>query len=207
MSLLVLVPSELEANFIKDLPLDLYVLEIGPVDAALSAYQIFLERKPNLAFLTGFAGAYPQSGLKIGDVVVATCERFVDFGRKYKTHFTPLPDNLPAQDYCPLAHIFTEKLIYFLELHNFNPQAGPLATVCSVSFDPKRANFIEEKFQVLAENMEGFGVARAARRLKVFLLEIRIISNLLSEPEKDWNFEKAGKRLREVWECLLKEWK
>jgi len=55
--------------------------------------------------------------------------------------------------------------------------------------------------------MEGFGVGRAARRAKVFLLEIRIISNLLSQPESEWDFERAGKVLREVWECLIREWK
>lgn len=207
MGLFVLVPSELEASYLADLPLELHVIGIGPVDAALSAYQIFLERKPSIAFLTGFAGAYPKSELKIGDVIVATCEKFVDFGRKYETHFTPLPDGIPAWDYCPLTHVFTEKLIYILELNGFEPQGGPLATVCSASYDLQRARFIEEKFQVLAENMEGFGVGRAARKAKVFLLELRVISNLLSQPEKEWDFEKAGKRLREVWECLLREWK
>ena len=207
MSLLVLIPSELEAKFLKDLPLDLHIIGIGPVDAALSAYEIFLKKKPSLAFLTGFAGAYPKSDLKIGDVVVGTCERFVDFGRKYATHFTQLPEGIPAWDYCPLAHVFTEKLIYLLEINGFNPQGGPLATVCAATYDSKRAEFIEEKFQVIAENMEGFGVGRAARRAKVFLLEVRIISNLLSQPEKDWDLEKAGKRLREVWECLLRDWK
>ncbi|BAU23645.1 hypothetical protein THC_1277 [Caldimicrobium thiodismutans] len=207
MSFLVLVPSELEAKYLKDLSLDLHLIGIGPIDSALSAYEIFREKRPSLAFLTGFAGAYPKSELEIGDVVVGTCEKFVDFGRKYETHLTPLPENIPAWDYCPLTHVFTEKLIYILEVNGFNPQGGPLATVCAATYDLQRARFIEEKFQVLAENMEGFGVGRAARRTKVFLLEIRVISNILSAPEKDWDFERAGKRLREVWECLLREWK
>lgn len=207
MSFLVLVPSEVEAKFLEGLSLDLHIIGIGPVDAALSAYEIFLEKRPNFAFLTGFAGAYPKSDLQVGDVVVATCEKFVDFGRKYETHLTLLPERIPACVYCSLTHVFTEKLIYILELNGFNPQGGPLATVCSASYDLKRARFIEEKFQVIAENMEGFGVGRAARRAKVFLLEVRVISNLLSEPEKDWDFEMAGKRLREVWECLVREWK
>ncbi len=202
-----LVPSNLEAEFLKDLPLDLYIIGVGPVDAALSAYEIFLEKKPNIAFLTGFAGAYPQSEMQVGDVVVGTCEKFVDFGRKYETHITPLPENIPTWDYCPLTHIFTEKMIYFLEINGFNPNGGPLGTVCSATYDRKRAYFIGEKFQVLAENMEGFGVARAARRLKVFLLEIRVISNLLDQPEREWEIEKAGKVLREVWECIVRDWK
>ncbi|MFN3406347.1 MAG: hypothetical protein ACK40E_01260 [Caldimicrobium sp.] len=207
MSHLVLVPSKLEAEYLEGLPFDLHIIGVGPVDAALSTYEIFLEKKPTIAFLTGFAGAYPQSELKIGDVVVGTCEKFVDFGRKYETHLTPLPETIPAWDYCPLTHVFTEKLIYILEVNGFEPNGGPLATVCSATYDKRRAQFIGEKFQVLAENMEGFGVARAARRLKVFLLEVRVISNLLDEPEREWEIEKAGKVLRSVWECILREWK
>lgn len=203
----VLVPSEIEAKFIEDLPLNLQIIGMGPVESALSAYEIFSNQRPSLAFLTGFAGAYPETDLRIGDVVVATCERFADFGRLYSTHFVSFPNHLPSTDMCPLTHIFTEKLIYILEINGFEPQGGPLATVCSATYDPKRARYIGEKFQVLAENMEGFAVARAARRAKVFLLEVRVISNLLSEPEKDWDIEKAGKKLREVWECLIKEWK
>lgn len=204
---LVLVPSNLEAKFLDGLPIDMHIIGIGPVDAALSAYEIFLEKKPNLAYLTGFAGAYPQSEMNIGDVVVATCEKFVDFGRKYETHLIPLPENIPAWDYCPLTHVYTEKMIYLLEINGFNPNGGPLGTVCSATYDKRRAYFLGEKFQVLAENMEGFGVARAARRLKIFLLEIRVISNLLAYPEKEWEIERAGKVLREVWECILREWK
>ncbi len=205
--LLVLVPSNLEAQVLSDLPLDIHLIGVGPVEAAISAYEIFLEKKPFLAFLTGFAGAYPGSDLKVGSVIVATCEKFVDLGRKYETHFTPLPEHLSALNCCFLNHVYTEKLIYLLEINGFFPQVGPLATVCSASFDVKRAKFIEKKFQVLAENMEGFGVAFSAKKLKVYLLEVRIISNLLKEPEKKWEIEKVSQVLREVWKCIVQNWK
>lgn len=204
---LVLVPTSLEAEVLKEFPLDIHLIGVGPVEATISSYEIFLKKKPFLAFLTGFAGAYPKSDLEIGSVVVATCEKFVDLGRKYETHFTSLPEHLFPINYCSLNHSYTEKLIYILEIHGFSPQAGPLATVCAATFDIKRANFIEKKFQVLAENMEGFGVAYSAKKLKVNLLEIRVISNLLKEPEKEWKIEKASQVLREVWECILQNWK
>jgi hypothetical protein len=41
----------------------------------------------------------------------------------------------------------------------------------------------------------------------VFLLEVRVISNLLANPEEPWDLEKAKKRLREVWECIVQNWK
>lgn len=204
---LVLVPSALEAKILSDLPLELYLTGVGPVEAAISAYEIFFEKRPSLAFLTGFAGAYPKSDLEVGNVIVATCEKFVDLGRKYETHLAPLPEHLSALNYCSLNHAYTEKLIYLLEVNGFSPQVGPLATVCSASFDAKRAKFIERKFQVLAENMEGFGVALSAKKFKVYLLEVRVISNLLKEPEKKWRIEKASQVLREVWKCIVQNWK
>ncbi len=207
MPLLVLVPSELEKEALEGLPLEIEVVGVGPVDSALNAHAVFLNKKPTLAFLTGFAGAYPNSELRVGDVVVGTCERHADLGRAYPTHLVPLPEALGVKDYCPLAHVFTEKLIYLLELNGFYPQAGPLATVCSATYDVRRAKAIEERFQVLAENMEGFGVARAARKAKVPLLEVRIISNFLAKPEEPWDLEKAKKRLHEVWECIVQNWK
>lgn len=205
--LLVLVPSSLEAEILRELPLEVYIIGIGPVESAISAYEIFLQKKPFLAFLTGFAGAYPKSNLEIGNVIVATCEKFVDLGRQYKTHFTPLPNYLYSLNYCSLNHAYTKKLIYLLEINGFSPQVGPLATVCSASFDAKRAHFIEKKFQVLAENMEGFGVAYSAQKLKVHLIEIRVISNLLREPEKKWEIERASQVLKEVWKCIIQDWK
>jgi len=201
------VPTELEKEALDGLPLDIELVGVGPVDSALNAYEVFLKKRPSLAFLTGFAGAYPNSELSVGDVVVGTCERHADLGRAYPTHLAPLPETFGIRDYCPLTHVFTEKLIYLLEINGFSPQAGPLATVCSASYDVRRAKGIEERFQVLAENMEGFGVARAARKAKVFLFEVRVISNLLANPEASWDLERAKKRLREVWECISQNWK
>ncbi|HCP10641.1 MAG TPA: futalosine hydrolase, partial [Thermodesulfobacterium commune] len=64
--------------------------------------------------------------------------------------------------------------------------------------------FFRKEFNVVAENMEGFGVAKAAETFKVDLLEIRVISNLLESPEKPWDFQFASKVLREVVLCLKK---
>lgn len=204
--LTVLVPSEIEAEVLRDLNLDLNIIGIGPVESALSSYQILSEKRPKIAFLTGWAGAYPGTDLNIGDIVVATEEIFVDFGRKYETHFTSFPENF---EICKssLRHAFTERVIQLLESFNFNLLTGTFSTVCSATYDVKRAYYISKKYNAIAENMEGFGVARACERLKIQLIEIRVISNLLSQPERKWDKDKASHVLKEVWECIIKNWK
>lgn len=202
-----LVPSHLEAFVLEDLKIDLNIIGIGPIESALSAYEILFKKKPKTTFLTGWAGAYPETELNIGDITIATYEVLADFGRKYKTHYTNFPQNLKACNILELNNPFIEKTIQLLENCGFYVNVGPLATVCSATYDSKRAYFIKTKYNVLAENMEGFGVAKACEKLGIFLVEIRIISNLLATPEREWDKNKANEVLREVWECLIKNWK
>ena len=150
---------------------------------------------------------YPGSGLNVGDVVVATREVFADFGRKHKTHCSFFSDKIAGKFSCNLNHPFTEKLIYFLETGGFSPVTGTFASVCMASYHIERAKIIENRFSAIAENMEGFGVARAGEKKGIYIAEIRIISNLLKEPEKDWDFKKAGTKLKEVWKWLAKNLK
>jgi len=205
--LTVFVPSELEAEILKDLNINLYIIGIGPIESALSSYQILLDKKLKLVFLTGWAGAYPETEINVGDIAIATYEILADFGRKYETHYAPFPDSFKVYNVCPLNHVFTEKIIQLLEEHNFSPTAGVFSTVCAATYDIKRAYFIKEKYNAIAENMEGFGVAKACEKLGVYLVEIRVISNLLSQPEKEWDKELASKILKKVWECIIKYWK
>ncbi len=44
---------------------------VGLVEAALGAARVIAEKKPSRVVLLGTVGAYPGSGLSIGDVVIA----------------------------------------------------------------------------------------------------------------------------------------
>ncbi len=206
---LVLVPSQYEYEVLKEVGsvFEVFVIGVGVVEAGLSSLEIFYKFNPKFAILTGWAGAYPGSGLNVGDVVVATREVFADFGRKHKTHCSFFSDKIAGKFSCNLNHPFTEKLIYFLETGGFSPVTGTFATVCMASYHIERAKIIENRFSAIAENMEGFGVARAGEKKGIYIAEIRIISNLLKEPEKDWDFKKAGTKLKEVWKWLAKNLK
>lgn len=202
---LVLVPSKFEAEALKDIDADIRVIGVGMLEAGISCFEIFSkikDREKTLALLVGWAGAYPETNLKEGDVVIASEEIWVDFGRKFENGYQPLSEKLETIN----SISFSEEIVKFLsrklEGCKLSPFIGALATVCATSYELKRSYLIRKTFEVLAENMEGFAVARVAQRLGVRLAEIRVISNLLAFPGKPWKIEEAGKNLREVVRCL-----
>lgn len=197
-----LVPSEFEASALSGLDVKYGLTGIGLVEASLTSILLF-QKQPNQRFvLIGWAGGYPDTGLKEGDIVIASKEVWVDFGRCYKDRYEGLPDKLKVKREIEFNPVLTERAENLLKAKGFRPVVGPMATVCATSYDPERSLFFRNQFNVIAENMEGFGVAKAAETFKVALLEIRVISNLLESPDKPWDFQVASKVLREVVLCL-----
>ena len=191
----ILVPTEIEARELKRLGLSPRVIGMGPVEAALGAYQA-LERASGPVILAGIGGAYPGSGLEVGDLALATCEYFGDFGACYERFTKDFAGHLPAQKECSLRGPLLEKAVFLLEERGFAPSCGPFVTVCCVTRDPERGEILALRHQgALIENMEGFAVALAAQRLGLPLLELRAVSNLIAEPERPWEIDKALWRL------------
>lgn len=55
-----------------------HAVGIGPVDAALGSARALAHFEPSFVVFSGTCGAYPGSGLRVGDVVVARAARFGD---------------------------------------------------------------------------------------------------------------------------------
>src|SRR5690242_19240285 len=56
------------------------VTGVGPVNAAHAATVAILESRPSAIVCCGIGGAYPSSGLQVGDVVSAETEVYGDLG-------------------------------------------------------------------------------------------------------------------------------
>ncbi len=205
--MLVLVPTELEAEPLKGLAFDLRVIGFGPVEAALSALEILSKVRPPVVFLSGIAGAYPETGLSPGDLVVATEEIFGDLALCFPGHLGVFGKHLPVTNRVHLGSPWLERALNLLEERGLPFEAGPMVTVCCATRDPDRGRLLQRRHQALAENMEGFAVARAARRLGIPLVEIRAVSNLLERPEDPWETEKALSSLKEALLWLSKNFK
>lgn len=202
---LILVASSIEYDYLKDLSKEIFQIGCGIVEAGLGSFEI-LSKNPccKLVVLAGIGGAYPGSGLLPGDIALAYREIWVDFGRRYKTHYTDLPTGVTSCSIEKLSLRYTEKAFSVLLEKGFRVEAGNFATVCACSYDKKIAEFFFKRFEVIVENMEGFAVARVCQKLGIPLIEVRAISNIIAENRAFWKVDKALKALKEALRCLLK---
>lgn len=136
------------------------------------------EIRPDLIVNAGIAGAYPGSGLGIGDLAVAESECFGDLGME-----TPEPDGfLPLEDmpWCDSEYL----LPLALSVESFGGADGPrIARGCTVNACTGReATGVRRRGMTGAdfETMEGAAAALAARELGIPASEARAISNMAS---------------------------
>ncbi|WP_457756178.1 phosphorylase family protein [Thermodesulfatator indicus] len=199
----ILVPTEIEASRLRPKGLSPEIIGMGPVEAALGAYQALLNQNKGPVILAGIGGAYPDSQLKTGDIALASVEFFGDLGICYDIGFQPFSEKLPVKKECSLRHPLLEKALAILEDNGFSPECGPFVTVCCATRDISRAELLAIKHQnALIENMEGFSVALVAQKLGFPLIEIRAVSNLLTEPDSPWAIDTALEKLGEALLCL-----
>lgn len=124
----------------------------------------------------GIAGAYPGSGLAIGDVVIATSEVFGDVGFELPEeagfrHIRESPWGAPYQEPVTLT-VFPEFA---------GAREGRGCTVNSCTGTEATGRLRERLFDAAFETMEGAAVAYAGYRLFTPVCEIRAISNIASD--------------------------
>jgi futalosine hydrolase len=202
---LIVVATRLEAERLPKLPgARVVVSGIGSVNAALAAQAAILEARPGLVLSVGIAGAYPSSGLRIGDVCVSSEMVFAGLGAMDGAAFL----NLEAMGFPLFEH---DERVYnalksdaraALFAANTNTKLGPILTLETVTGSLERALELEARVPgALAEGMEGAGVALAASRLGVGSFEIRGISNMVGPRDRSgWRIPLALEALGHVLE-------
>ena len=131
--------------------------------------------RPKRLLNIGIAGAYPGSGLQIGDIVAATSEIYGDvgFGLPDAPYFRHVGESEWGAFYrapLPLAQ-FPE----FPAAHR-----GPGCTVNTCTGTEAVGQGREALFQADFETMEGAAVAQAGQMLGIPVCEIRAVSNVAS---------------------------
>ncbi len=166
---------------------------VGAVNAA-HAVTLFLAKTGAKAIVVcGVGGAYPSSGLEVGQVVCAQTECYGDLGATSPSGFldmkalgfptvdgpTPLFNDLPMQ-------IFpTERRVRFVTV----------STCTGIDAD---ARALEARTGGAVETMEGAAVAHVAHLHGIPVGDVRGISNIVT------NRDKASWRLREAAEAAQK---
>jgi len=197
------------------------VLITGPsVFNASHALTIALEKhRPKLIIQTGYAGIFQESNLKIGDIAVATEERYVHTG--VESSLNPIiPMDLPFEliDDTPstksgvydLNHKYTDSAYGVLVATNPVKECsiakGLILTVSTITATTKTAMDLSKAFSPVMEAMEGAASAHIAALYDLPFLEIRSGSNYVGQRDKTkWDTSLASKRIAIAIALIIKK--
>ena len=174
---------------------------VGKINAAAATAAMIERCRPQLVINTGCAGAYPGSGLAIGDLAVASEEILGDDGVVTSAgwkdlRFMALPSYVHgSQQYfneIPLSRHAAEKAMQLADYCGVKLARGRFVTVSTCSGSRQRGEELIRQFRAIGENMEGGAVALTCLRYGIDCLEVRGISNQVEERDmKRWNIPRA----------------
>jgi futalosine hydrolase len=178
---------------LRDADVALLVTGVGAVRAA-AALSAVLERAPFRRILQfGVGGAYPDSGLSIGDLALAVSECDPQTGIETPEGFCdareirfPLAADFPNK--FPITNAWAAAAAAAL------PTARPVgfATVQRCSGTDALARTMASLSGAAVESMEGFPVAWLARAHNIPFAEIRVVSNTTGDRNRQrWDLPRA----------------
>lgn len=183
--IVVLVPTEGECRYFKGVVSDDVEVRISGVGmaATASAAALALARRPDVMILAGIAGAYPGSGLKVGDCVLVSSERVADQGAFREEGFVPL---YVSEYECPYVE---DRLV--------------MPSVAGCTVNAAGAGYVARAGAL--ENMEGAAFFAVCAGAGVEFLEVRSISNMTDDKRADWKLDEACRALAEGVKKLTDE--
>ena len=175
---------------------------IGKTNAAHAATVLTQEYSPSLIINFGIGGAYPSSGLKPGDIAVASQEVYADEGVLLKDGFHTLQTvGIPLLregrrryfNVFPLDARLCGRMTKAAEAAGFRSLQGVFATVSTCTGTKKRAVELSKRFTAVCENMEGAAIAHICKLCRIPFVEVRGISNIAEERDTSkWDIPLAS---------------
>jgi len=177
-------------------PVRLVALGVGVVSAALTLGRLTALGLPEAAIMVGSAGALPGSGCGMGDLVAADEEILAELGVLVGPGLGDAGEMGLAGlvQRVALDRSLVDEVTAAVE-PGAQVHRGSLLTVVGVSGEPEQAEARARRFRALAENMEGYALARAGRCFGFRTAEIRGISNRAGDRDKRrWDLITAQER-------------
>jgi futalosine hydrolase len=167
---------------------------VGPVNAAHAVTLAVAGARPKAIVVCGIGGAYPDSGLAIGDVASAESECYGDLGATSPGGFLdmqaigfPIIEGPP-----PIYNVLPMQLFPSTRRVRF----VTMSSCTGVSAD---ARAIAARTGGAVENMEGAAVAHVAAIHGIPVGEIRGISNMVTDRDtKAWRVKEAATAAQEA---------
>lgn len=167
---------------------------VGAVNAAHAVTMFLASTGARQIVLCGVGGAYPGSGLQIGDVVCAERECYGDLGAMSPSGFLDMQAlGFPVVEGSP--PLFNELPMQVFPVR----RPVPFVTVSCCTGTDEQARAIEARTRGCVENMEGAAVAHVAHLHRVPVGEVRGISNMVTNRDKNgWRLEQAAAAAQEA---------
>lgn len=199
MPLLVCIATEFEGRLLRERlgasdAARVVVTGVGPVNAAHAVTLEIVHRRPDAIVVCGVGGAYPDSGLRVGDVACADMECYGDLGAAAPSGFldmkalgfpvVALPD--PLYNDLPMQVWPVERRVKFV-------------TVSTCTGTDAVARALVARTGGAVENMEGAAVAHVARLHDIPVGEVRGISNMVTDRDTSrWRLKEAARAAQEA---------
>jgi futalosine hydrolase len=167
---------------------------VGPVNAAHGVTLFLAQTGARSVVVCGVGGAYPGSGLNLGDVVCAETECYGDLGATSPFGFLDMKalgfsitgGPLPLFNELPMQIFPVERRARFV-------------TVTSCTGTGSGALSMEQRTRGAVESMEGAAIAHVAHLHGVPVGEVRAISNLVTDRNPStWKLKEAAEAAQEA---------
>lgn len=188
------------------------ILITGPgVFNTARALTVCLEKyRPDLIIQAGIAGVFKETGLSIGDSVIATSERYIHVGIQSDNAMPkPLPFDLIEGEMTTKEgfYQFNPRIVdeYYTNIlrQKIPLEKGAVITVSTITSSFEQAGMIYNACSSKMAAMEGAAAIHVAFLYRIPILEIRSASNFVGERDKTkWNVEKAAYNLSEILACI-----
>lgn len=189
---------------------------LGAVNTAQALTAAIAAGGPDSVIQCGIAGAYPGSGLVIGDIAVAEEEIYGDLGIALPDRYA-LADEIgipviegdpPCYNRMPLDPSLTKQA--FAAAESKTPglgcatKRGLFVTIQQCTGCAALAAELESRFSGLCENMEGAAAAHICALYDVPMAEVRGISNIVEDRDlSKWDIPLAAARAQSVVLTML----
>lgn len=167
---------------------------IGKASAASATTLLLNQFTVSHVLMIGCAGAYPEGGLTLGDLAIASDEIMGDEGVLTSNGFLDMEQLGLAIVQCGEQRFFNRfpttsttvnqlntVLAPYAQQHSIQCKTGSFVTVSTCSGTALSGQQLYQRTQGIVENMEGAAVAQMCTQYQIPFNEIRAISNMVED--------------------------
>jgi futalosine hydrolase len=177
----------------SDSRIDVKLAGVGPISAGIQTAKALTADEYDLVINMGIAGGFTDKA-EVGSLVIANEIVSADLGAESPEGFITLDElGFGASTRVKTDSDLVQILLEVMKEENISVQAGNILTLSTVTGTTETTSKLQQREPgALAEAMEGYGVAMAAKEFVLPVLEIRSISNPIGPRDRSaWRIKDA----------------